>query len=170
MAQIKIATLEDLDRLGRILSESLQEYNLPPVFLAGELGAGKTALVKAIVKNLPGSEDAEVSSPSFNIYNLYPTNPPVFHCDLYRCGQELPDDLIAALENGEDQVVLEWAEFFPCEKYPENFLDISFNLIDNERLLNFTAHGSQAQALLACLLCQWEPIKPFPASITESNS
>lgn len=155
MAQIKIATLEDLDRLGKILSICLQKNNLPPLFLYGPLGAGKTALVKAIVNNLKGSEDAEVSSPSFNIYNLYPTRPPVFHCDLYRCANRLPEELFETLESGEDQIILEWAEFFPIQKYPENFLDISFNLFNNMRLLDLTAHGSDAMALLASLLCEW---------------
>lgn len=155
MAKIKIDSLNDLDRLGKILSLSLSRFQLPALFLYGALGAGKTALVKAIVQNLNGSEDAEVSSPSFNIYNLYPTDPPVFHCDLYRCGSNLPEELLEALENGEEQLMLEWAEFLPPEKYPENFLDISFYLLNNERLLDLTGHGSGGKALLSSLLFQW---------------
>lgn len=170
MAQIKITNLEDLERLGKIFSISLQKFHIPPLFLYGELGAGKTALVKAIVKNLSGSEDAEICSPSFNIYNLYPCNPPVFHCDLYRCASNLPADLLESLENGDEQIMLEWAEFFPHEKYPENYLDISFNLSDNIRLLNITAHGSEAQEMLGYLISQWNFIKTFPISSSENNN
>jgi len=57
---------------------------LPPVLLHGQLGAGKTTFIRELVQTLPGSENAEVSSPSFNILNLYPTTPPVGHFDLYR--------------------------------------------------------------------------------------
>ena len=157
MAEIILEDLEDLERLGKILASCLPRHALPPLFLYGELGAGKTTLVKAIVRNLEGSEEAEVGSPSFNIYNFYPTKPPIYHGDLYRCGANLPEELLASLEEREEQLILEWAEFFPSEKYPENYLDISFNLFKNERLLKLIAHGYNAQLLLDEILSLWKP-------------
>ena len=56
--------------------------------LSGEPGAGKTTLIKAIVKALGGNVD-QVNSPTFSILNQYPTGRgEVFHFDLYRVNSE----------------------------------------------------------------------------------
>ena len=53
------------------------------IFLSGELGAGKTTLVRGILSGL--GWDQEVRSPTFNLLHTYPSlNPPVVHTDLYR--------------------------------------------------------------------------------------
>lgn len=80
--------------------------------LKGELGAGKTALVKALVKALGLS--AEVSSPTFSLVNEYSSDAiaAVYHIDLYRL-----DNIEEALEMGiEDYlhsgkwIFIEWPE------------------------------------------------------------
>ncbi|MFW6324757.1 MAG: tRNA (adenosine(37)-N6)-threonylcarbamoyltransferase complex ATPase subunit type 1 TsaE, partial [Desulfovibrionales bacterium] len=48
--------------------------NLPPVkgqniLLTGDLGSGKTTFTRGLVRSLPGGNEAEISSPSFNICN-----------------------------------------------------------------------------------------------------
>ena len=54
------------------------------VLLRGDLGAGKTAFVKGIVKALGGDEKM-VTSPTFTIVNEYQTkNNKIYHFDLYR--------------------------------------------------------------------------------------
>ena len=53
------------------------------VILEGELGAGKTTFVAAVVRALHGA-GAEVSSPTFTFWNRYPGPPPIEHLDLYR--------------------------------------------------------------------------------------
>lgn len=53
------------------------------VALHGDLGAGKTTLVRGIVAALHGNADA-VSSPTFVFRHRYPGSPPVEHLDLYR--------------------------------------------------------------------------------------
>jgi tRNA threonylcarbamoyladenosine biosynthesis protein TsaE len=52
------------------------------VFLEGPLGAGKTTLVRGYVESLGRSE--LVRSPTFNLIQVFETNPPVMHADLYR--------------------------------------------------------------------------------------
>ena len=64
---------------------------LPPdavVNLIGDLGAGKTLLVKAIAEAL-GADPAEVSSPSFALVHEYPigTGPAIVHIDGYRLSE-----------------------------------------------------------------------------------
>lgn len=52
------------------------------VFLEGQLGAGKTTLVRGLVESLGFKEP--VRSPTFNLIQTFPTNPPIMHADLYR--------------------------------------------------------------------------------------
>jgi tRNA threonylcarbamoyladenosine biosynthesis protein TsaE len=80
--------------------------------MSGSLGAGKTTLVRAIVRALHGS-DAAVSSPTFVFRQTYAGTPTIEHLDLYRlddASSELPElGLDDAL--GADRIALiEWAE------------------------------------------------------------
>jgi tRNA threonylcarbamoyladenosine biosynthesis protein TsaE len=80
--------------------------------LTGDLGAGKTQLVKGIARGLqfPG----RVHSPTFNLVNEYPGGRlPLFHLDLYRLAT--PGDVFRAgledyLHNPPGVTVVEWVE------------------------------------------------------------
>jgi len=82
--------------------------------LSGELGAGKTTFVRALIRALHGS-DLPVSSPTFVFRQRYDGTPPVEHLDLFR----LDDPAEAAdlgLEEafGPDRITLvEWPERLP---------------------------------------------------------
>jgi tRNA threonylcarbamoyladenosine biosynthesis protein TsaE len=95
-------------RLGRAL--------LPGdvVGLVGELGAGKTQLVRGACRGA-GVPDREVSSPSFAIVATYRGRLPVHHADLYRVSG--PDELYATgfgdLVGGEGALLVEWADRVP---------------------------------------------------------
>jgi tRNA threonylcarbamoyladenosine biosynthesis protein TsaE len=52
------------------------------VFLEGELGAGKTTLIRGLVEAL--GHTGPVRSPTFNLVQTFDTVPPVMHADLYR--------------------------------------------------------------------------------------
>lgn len=52
------------------------------VLLEGPLGAGKTTLVRGLLRELGVCEP--VRSPTFNLMQRFETNPPVLHVDLYR--------------------------------------------------------------------------------------
>lgn len=152
MAKIRIRNLEELGIIGSLLARNIPVCGMPSLFLRGSLGAGKTALARAIVSCLPGAEKAECGSPSFNIYNSYPTYPPVLHCDLYRCGQELPEEILEALDRKDQLLLVEWAEFFPVGEIPDDYLDIILNMDNDGRLLEVTAYGSESARLLNLLL------------------
>lgn len=64
------------ERLGRCLPAG------SVVALYGDLGSGKTALVRGMARGLEIEEP--VSSPTFTIVNEYPGSPPLFHFDMYR--------------------------------------------------------------------------------------
>jgi tRNA threonylcarbamoyladenosine biosynthesis protein TsaE len=52
------------------------------VYLYGDLGAGKTTLVRGFVE--AHGEEKIVRSPTFNLIQMFDTDPPVLHADLYR--------------------------------------------------------------------------------------
>jgi len=87
---------------GRQLAESLKPGDV--VALTGDLGAGKTCLVKGIALGLGITQD--ITSPTFTIIHEYP---PLAHVDLYR----LDSVYGIGLENylgGPWITVIEWAE------------------------------------------------------------
>jgi len=139
--------------LGRALALSLPDgWDRPTALLQAELGSGKTTLARGFVSALPGAQDAEVASPSFNLANVYPTKPPVVHMDLYRLGEgALDDGLEELLEAGHcpGQVALvEWAQFLPGEHTPRERLDIRILHSGAGRLAELTAHGENARRWL----------------------
>ncbi|MBG0789318.1 MAG: tRNA (adenosine(37)-N6)-threonylcarbamoyltransferase complex ATPase subunit type 1 TsaE [Desulfovibrionaceae bacterium] len=140
-------------RLGRVLAEALARAPNPPaLLLQGDLGSGKTTLVRGFVESLPGSDMAEVSSPSFNIFNLYPTTPPVAHFDLYRLEGAMPDDaLFECLEDEEAITVVEWIQFLDRELWPEEALFLQWTPSETGRSLVLHAMGEAAKGILLSL-------------------
>ncbi|GEJ57180.1 tRNA (adenosine(37)-N6)-threonylcarbamoyltransferase complex ATPase subunit type 1 TsaE [Anaeromyxobacter diazotrophicus] len=98
--------------LGVRLGAALQPGDV--VALVGELGAGKTQLVRGLCRGA-GVPDAEVASPTFAIVASYRGRLPVHHADLYRLADE--DELYATgfseLPGGEGALVVEWADRIP---------------------------------------------------------
>jgi tRNA threonylcarbamoyladenosine biosynthesis protein TsaE len=86
----------------------------PPclVLLEGELGAGKTTLVKGFVAGLGAAAEDAVTSPSFTLVHEYGTTSKVYHADLYRV--EGPLDLatlgLEELVGQATTVFVEWGE------------------------------------------------------------
>src|SRR3546814_2932941 len=74
------------ESLGRALARLLRLGDV--IALSGDLGAGKTALARALIRALPGPQgaaDEEVPSPTFTLAQIYERRPgPVWHFDLYR--------------------------------------------------------------------------------------
>ncbi|MDR3176628.1 MAG: tRNA (adenosine(37)-N6)-threonylcarbamoyltransferase complex ATPase subunit type 1 TsaE [Desulfovibrio sp.] len=123
--KVRLAGLEDTQRLGRCLARAVLESNPGAILLRGVLGAGKSALAGALARSLPGGERAEPSSPSFTLCNIYCTVPPVHHFDLYR----LPDgSYFEALEESfADATVLtlvEWPEHLAQDAWPEDGISL----------------------------------------------
>ena len=106
---------EETIALGRELAPMLKSARM--VILRGDLGAGKTTLVKGIAEGLQAASQDDVTSPTFTLIHEF-RGPEVnlFHVDLYRVEtpRELDtlglDELFA--EDG-NLVVLEWGEKFP---------------------------------------------------------
>lgn len=92
-------------RLGRLLKAG------DVVGLYGDLGSGKTTMVKGIARAF-GIDRRDVTSASFTVIAEYRTDPPFFHIDLYRVGEGEDLDNTGIWEYvGKGSVsVIEWAE------------------------------------------------------------
>lgn len=115
--------------------------------LEGDLGAGKTLLVQNLARAL--GVKGEVTSPTFNIMNLYQGRMPIAHFDLYRLESETDLDEIGFYEYvdaPDGVVVIEWADKFP-EALPESYIRIQMERMEqeNERRILFSAQGNAFQ-------------------------
>jgi tRNA threonylcarbamoyl adenosine modification protein YjeE len=97
-------------RLGKKLARRFGRGDC--VALAGQLGAGKTVLVRGIAAGMGLVEKRLVSSPTFVLVAEYPTDPPVFHVDLYRLRSPARELAGLGLEEMLSQglVIIEWAD------------------------------------------------------------
>ena len=169
--KFSLDSLEDSADFGIILSQGLsllfnenKEYP-QALYLFGKLGLGKTTLTRSIVQALPGSERAEVDSPSFTLCHHYPTTPPIFHGDLYRLPENsaMPEEFLDIPNSA--LFILEWPENLHIKEYTEDRLDIFISFdekttetLDNKvkscekkRMIMMKAHGQGGFNLLSCV-------------------
>lgn len=152
-----LAVMPDDDEtlaLGRLMALALPvDEPAQNVLLTGPLGAGKTTLARGLVGALPGGDKAQVSSPSFNIVNYYPTRPECAHFDLFRLeGRPADESLMEAFHSGDMLVIVEWAEYLGPEFRPEHSLDMVWIQTAGEHRAELTASGEPAERYLANIL------------------
>ncbi len=106
---------EDTVELGRQLAPLLRDARL--VLLRGDLGAGKTTLVKGIAEGFGAAEADDVTSPTFTLIHEYQgPDRDVYHIDLYRL--EKPGELDSLgledlMHEERNLLLVEWGEKFP---------------------------------------------------------
>lgn len=113
---------EETIAVGRRIAELL----VPPklLILRGDLGAGKTTLVKGIAEALGAADPDEVTSPTFTLIHEYEgarttegRSEPVmlYHLDLYRIENERQLESLGLdeLMSPDSLVLVEWGEKFP---------------------------------------------------------
>jgi tRNA threonylcarbamoyl adenosine modification protein YjeE len=84
------------------------------VVLTGQLGSGKTFLVRAVCRDLSIEYSFRVTSPTFSLVHEYPSVPPVVHADLYRLKTEQEVLALGLAEQRDLGKILfvEWGESF----------------------------------------------------------
>jgi tRNA threonylcarbamoyladenosine biosynthesis protein TsaE len=125
------------------------------VGLEGELGAGKTQLVRGVAEGA-GVERSQVASPTFAIVYPYRGRLPLYHADFYRLADY--DELYATgfmdLVGTDGAVVVEWVGRVP-QAVPREWLRVRLEPSgDEERLLTAEAYGRRPAELLAA----WLPV------------
>lgn len=129
--------------LGAQIAELLRPGDL--VGLAGNLGAGKTTLARALVRHLlPGEE---VPSPTFTLVQIYDVRQfKIWHTDLYRVKARSELRELGFEEALEDGVLLvEWPDRM-AEDLPEDRLDVIMEVDDGaeDRRVKLIGRGSWA--------------------------
>ena len=124
-------TMELGERLARFIPDG------STLLLKGDLGAGKTTLVRGIARGLNITE--VVQSPTFNIMKIYfKGNRPLIHIDAYRLSDINTDiglDEYIGYETG--ITVIEWPDFIK-DLLPSDSIEVNIhNLGDDDRELTF---------------------------------
>lgn len=130
---------EETKKIGERIGKKLQKGDV--VALYGEFGAGKTVLVKGIVKGLECKE--QVKSPSFVFVHEYKGKVPIYHIDLYRA-ENLKDITTLGIQEFFDSqgvCLIEWAERAK-ELLPEDSINIELKIL-NENTREITLYGTQ---------------------------
>ena len=130
--------------ISEVAKKLIKEGNDLSVWaLHGEMGAGKTTLVKALVKGLGVNETT--ASPTFSIVNEYhdKDGKPIYHFDFYRIKNEAE-----AFDIGTDEYfdsgnlcLIEWPEKI-SSLLPSSHFEIQLEIIDEQtRLIRYRNHA-----------------------------
>lgn len=128
-------TLEETYKIAATIACTLTPGSI--VALSGDLGAGKTTLVRGIVYALHGGA-REVTSPTFTLMNVYEGHPPIYHFDWYRLNTRDALDTTGFDEymEGPGISIIEWAEKFP-DVLPANTRWITISM-DTDGIRHFS--------------------------------
>ena len=141
-------SVADTERLGRRIGRSLQGGEI--IALYGELGSGKTALVRGMAAGA-GASPRAVSSPTFVLIHEYHGRVRLAHADLYRLQShaELPHLGLSDYEDGHTVTAIEWADR-AGDELPADRLEIHLrHRSPTVRDIAFIPQGSGARRLLA---------------------
>ena len=114
LREITTHSPEETIAFGRTLKELLTPPKL--VLLRGDLGAGKTTLVKGIAAAFAAAAEEDVTSPTFTLVHEYRgPRANLYHIDLYRIDTPRELEMLALddLRSDNSILLIEWGEKFP---------------------------------------------------------
>ena len=156
--QLRVDGLSECRFLAQVLALKLGAGDV--VGLRGELGVGKTALARELVRAISAEPDLDVPSPTYTIEQVYDcTRFPVHHYDLYRLDKPEDADQLG-IEDAAVQalVLIEWPERANLESTEHQIrIDITEpeGATPEERLYTISAAGPAAERL-ARLRALWD--------------
>ena len=129
-------------RLGERLAKHLRKGDI--VCLEGDLGSGKTTLIKGIAQGLKIAPE-KVNSPTFALMNAYHGRLLLYHFDLYRLEavHEISSIGYEEFLYGDGVAVIEWAERLG-QLMPKEYLRVELkHKGENERSIKLSAVGKR---------------------------
>jgi tRNA threonylcarbamoyladenosine biosynthesis protein TsaE len=143
-----VTTAEDMEILGAKLAAGLTAGQI--VFIRGPLGAGKTTLVRGLLRG--AGHKGAVKSPTFTLVEPYSINQlPLYHFDLYRLKNPEELEFMGVRDYLRAGVCLiEWPER-GGDILPPPDLDVIIEPIPDGRQVVLTAHNRQGVAMLQAL-------------------
>ena len=125
--QVKYS-LTKIDEISQLIVDKIK--TIKTIMLRGELGSGKTTIVKSVLKKIGVNE--VVTSPTFSIVNEYNSAETiVYHFDLYRIENTEELDVIGFEDyiHGQNICFIEWPEIV-LDKINFKYLDIEVKYLD----------------------------------------
>jgi len=114
LREVTTRSADETIAFGRTLAQLLAPPKL--VLLRGDLGAGKTTLVKGIAAAFDAASEEDVTSPTFTLIHEYRgPHAALYHIDLYRIDTPRELDTLALddLRSDNSILLIEWGEKFP---------------------------------------------------------
>lgn len=140
---------DETGHLAELVGQKIREGTV--LCLEGDLGAGKTLFVQSLAHTL--GVEGEVTSPTFNLMNVYEGICRIYHFDLYRLETEDELDDIGFYEYTEEPegiVVIEWPDKFP-ESLPDDYVRVRItqtNGTEDSRRFEFASVGERNQEFI----------------------
>jgi tRNA threonylcarbamoyl adenosine modification protein YjeE len=147
----------DTARLAGLLAPLLRPGDT--ILLDGELGAGKTAFARALVRALMGAPDLTVPSPTFSLVQPYEGQDlRILHIDLYRLGDPREAEELGLADDEDALRLIEWPARLPQLAGQGDFLvRLEQGKGAEDRLIEISALRDEArQAALAGVLAGWK--------------
>lgn len=145
-------------RLGRRIGRLLHAGDI--VALTGELGTGKTHLIKGLAAGAGVREPSYVSSPSFTFIHEYSGKIPFYHIDLYRLGSEKEAEELGLEEflGNVGITAIEWADKI-SSRLPQDLLLIRLSYVDERsRSIEISGTGKHYEEIVKSLSAQGEGV------------
>ena len=122
-------SIEEIDKTAKIVL-SLNPSTKIFIF-NGEMGSGKTTIIKAIIKEL--GYEGIVSSPTFSLINEYFNSDKIYHFDFYRIKsrEELLDIGIDEYISSNDWCFIEWPNLI-VDMLPDKHIELNIDVISSD--------------------------------------
>mgnify|MGYP006417998759 FL=1 len=125
----------ELKEIIDLLHSELENNTQLNIGLIGDLGSGKTFLVKKLLETINPLLENQVSSPTYNICNIYQfQNTIIHHFDLYRIENEeelYEVDIWESIEGSENITFIEWVDMFSQIKHKCDII-VSIEIMEQE--------------------------------------
>ncbi len=139
--------INSLDQLNQISLKIIDKVNEEDcILLFGEIGVGKTTLVRALINNLQNQnkeDETEVVSPTFNIIYEYEIGIfKIMHYDLYRLKNEKDIQQLGIFDQSINTIkIIEWSEIIKNKPGDRLEIYMSYGKDQNIRKIELKGFG-----------------------------